>query len=53
MRFARSCEFVAEQGPEGAGDEEEHGACEEEAVGDPLIVKQIGILSVEWAEEAF
>ncbi len=53
MRFAWGGEFVADQGCEGAGDEEEHGAGEEEAVGDPLVIEQAGILSVEWAEETF
>jgi hypothetical protein len=53
MRFARGGQFVAEQDREGTGDEKEHRAGEEEAVGYPLVIEQVGILSVEWAEEAF
>jgi hypothetical protein len=44
---------VAKQNGDGAGHEEEHGAGEEEAVGDPPFVEQSGRLGVEWAEETF
>ena len=44
-------EAVAKPGGDGAGHEEEHGAGEEEAVGDPFAVERAG-LGVEGAEEA-
>jgi len=44
---------VAQQNGDGAGHEEEHGAGEEEAVGDPPVVEQAGCLRIERAEETF
>ena len=44
---------MAKQNGDGAGDEEEHGAGEEEAVSNPPLVEQAGCLCVEGAEETF
>ena len=43
---AWSSEAVAKESGDRAGHEEEHGAGEEEAVGDPLVVEKAGVLRV-------
>ncbi len=42
---------IADEGGDGAGHEEEHGASEDEAVGNPFLVEEAGGLGVEGAEE--
>lgn len=53
LRFARGGDAVAEQGSKRGGHKEEHGAGEEEAVGDPLVVEKTCCLRVKRAEETF
>jgi hypothetical protein len=53
FRFVPGGQSIAKKSGDCAGHEEEHGASEEEAVGDPLVVEQAGCLGIQRAEETF